>query len=100
MSVVEYPHPIQRALRMGPDDVLESIDPRSALTRTQDLEPRFHDAGQFYWGAAAAWLKMQDVFGSARGYRMPHGQVVDIDTEDDWLFAERIHSSIQERPKG
>jgi hypothetical protein len=24
--------------------------------RTQDLEPAFHDAAQFYWGRSTAWL--------------------------------------------
>ena len=100
MSVVEFPHPIQRALRIGPDDVVDPVDPQFSSTRTQDLEPRLHDAGQFYWGAAEAWLKMQDIVSSAKAYPMPRGRVVDIDTEDDWLFAERIHSSNQKRPKG
>lgn len=100
MSVVEYPHPIQRALRMGSDDVLTPVDPETALLRTQDLEPRFHDAGQFYWGKARAWVNMQPVWNSVRGYRLPAGSVVDIDTEADWLLAERIHAAMRKTSNG
>ena len=94
MSVVEYPHPIQRALRIASDDLLTPVDPEAALVRTQDLEPRFHDAGQFYWGKAYAWSQMQPVWNLVKGYRLPAGSVVDIDTEADWVLAERIHATV------
>ena len=100
MSVVEYPHPIQRALRIGSDDVLTPVDPETALLRTQDLDPRFHDAGQFYWGKARAWAHMQTVWNSVKGYRLPAGSVVDIDTEADWLLAERIHAAMRKTSNG
>ena len=92
MSVVEYPHPIQRALRMDEAGIAIPVSPEFSFTRTQDLEPRFHDAGQFYWGKAEAWLQMLTVFGSAKAYELPSGSVVDIDTDADWLLAERIHA--------
>ena len=98
MSVVEYPHPIQRALRIREDGIAAPVSPESALTRTQDLDPHFHDAGQFYWGKAEAWQQMLPVFGSAKAYELPSASVVDIDTEADWRLAERIHAGISEEP--
>jgi N-acylneuraminate cytidylyltransferase len=98
MSVVEYPHPIQRALSIGEDGAATPVSPEYALTRTQDLESRFHDAGQFYWGKAEAWQEMRPVLESVTAYVLPHGSVVDIDTEADWLLAERIHTAIREEP--
>lgn len=94
MSVVEYAHPIQRALRVGPDNTAQPIDPEHMFTRTQDLEPRWHDAGQFYWGKAHAWCRMDPVLEGIKAYVLPQGSVVDIDTEDDWVLAERIHSAL------
>jgi len=97
MSVVEYPHPIQRALRLGPDNIAAPVDPEHMFTRTQDLEPRWYDAGQFYWGKAEAWRRMDPVLEQVKAYVLPQGGVVDIDTEEDWLLAERIHAAQQLR---
>ena len=95
MSVVEYPHPIQRALRIDEAGTATAVSPQFALTRTQDLEQHFHDAGQFYWGKARAWRQMQPVVESVKAYVLPSGAVVDIDTEADWLLAERIHAALR-----
>src|SRR5208283_4279689 len=55
-SVTSYPFPIQRALRVSSEGVVEPMFPEHVLSRSQDLEPAYHDAGQFYWGTAAAFL--------------------------------------------
>ena len=93
MSVVAYPHPIQRALRIDSQDFITPINSDVVQSRTQDLEPRWHDAGQFYWGKADAWQKMEPVLASAKAYVLSSSSVVDIDTEDDWLLAERLHAA-------
>ena len=48
--VVEYPHSIFRSMRQTKNGKMQFIYPEFELTRTQDLEETFHDAGQFYWG--------------------------------------------------
>jgi CMP-N-acetylneuraminic acid synthetase len=68
--------------------------PQYELTRTQDLEQAFHDAGQFYWGRAEAWLKNPKIHSSGIGYVIPNWRVVDIDTEEDWVRAEKLRASI------
>jgi len=95
MSVVEYPHPIQRALRMDESGTAAPVSPEFVFTRTQDLEPHFHDAGQFYWGKTQAWRQMRPVVESVRAYVLASGAVVDIDTEADWVLAERIHAALR-----
>ena len=95
MSVVEYPHPIQRALRIDEAGTATAVSPQFALTRTQDLEQHFHDAGQFYWGRTQAWRQMRPVVESVRAYMLASGAVVDIDTEADWVLAERIHAALR-----
>ena len=98
MTVVEYPHAIQRALRITEDEMATPVSPEFALKRTQDLDRRFHDAGQFYWGKADAWRQLRPVLDSVKAYVLPQGSVVDIDTEDDWLLAEWIHAAIRRQP--
>jgi len=90
--VVEYPAPIQRALKLGLGDQVFPFYPEFELSRTQDLERAYHDAGQFYWGRKKAWLANQRVHSSAVGLEIPHFRVVDIDTHDDWKRAEVLMS--------
>ena len=92
--VTEFPSAIQRALRRLPDGRIEPFDRRYELTRTQDLEPAYHDAGQFYWGKTGAWLTKNRIHSSGIGLPIPGWRVVDIDTPADWNRAELIYKAI------
>jgi len=91
--VTEYVHPIQRALRQHPGGRMEFYNPEHELTRTQDLEKSYHDAGQFYWGKTSAWLEQKKMHTDAVGFPIPNWRVVDIDNEDDWRRAELIFNA-------
>ena len=69
--VAEYPHPIQRALTLSPDGIAEFYMDGYELSRTQDLEVTYHDAGQFYWGAAELWLRGVALHSKAVCYPIP-----------------------------
>lgn len=88
--VASYPSPIQRALRRDADGTTRPFHPEYAGTRTQDLEPAFHDAGQFYWGTRDAWLAGTGIHTNAKTFVIPEWRVVDIDTPADWERAERM----------
>ncbi len=91
MAVTRFPYPIQRALRRGADGRVEMMDPAQMQARSQDLEPAWHDAGQFYWALAATWAAGAPVFGpGAHGVALPATRVVDIDTPEDWSRAEAL----------
>lgn len=92
--VSEYAHPIQRAMRLLPNDVMQFYAPQFELTRTQDLEKLYHDAGQFYWGKASAWLEKRKMHTDGIGMPIPNWRVVDIDSEDDWKRATIIFESL------
>lgn len=81
--VVRFSYPIQRAFRMK-NGLLQMFQPEYAKTRSQDLEPAFHDAGQFYW------MKFDEGMNGEKkmGFEVPEHLVQDIDTEDDWKIAE------------
>jgi pseudaminic acid cytidylyltransferase len=88
-SVTSYAFPIQRAVRITPDQRVEMFQPDQFNTRSQDLEEAWHDAGQFYWGHAEAWLEGRTLFsqGSAP-VPLPRYRVQDIDTPEDFKRAE------------
>ncbi|MGG7646087.1 pseudaminic acid cytidylyltransferase [Rhodovulum sp. YNF3179] len=89
--VTRYAFPIQRALRMGPGNAVEMVQPEHFGTRSQDLEEAWHDAGQFYWADAGQWRTDAPIFGpGAVGLPVPRKRVQDIDTEEDWQLAELL----------
>lgn len=88
-SVTSYPFPIQRAIRVDRRGRVAMFDPDKFITRSQDLEEAYHDAGQFYWGRAEAWLAEKIVFSERSApVMLPRHQVQDIDTPEDWHRAE------------
>ncbi len=88
-SATDYAFPIQRAFRRLADGTLAMFQPEHRLTRSQDLEPAYHDAAQFYWGSAQAFLEKLPMFsGPSRPFLLPRRRVIDIDTPDDWTMAE------------
>jgi len=93
--VAEFPSPIQRALRRDADNKVAPFDPQYVNTRTQDLEPCYFDAGQFYWGSAGAWLAGLPVHANAWTIVLPQWRVVDIDTPEDWERAEILYRAFR-----
>ena len=94
-SVTSYAFPIQRALRVTPEGRVDAIYPEHRMTRSQDLEHAYHDAGQFYWGTARAFLEDLPVFAPhSIGVILPRHLVQDIDTLEDWDQAELMHRAI------
>ncbi|MBR1277654.1 pseudaminic acid cytidylyltransferase [Bradyrhizobium sp. AUGA SZCCT0283] len=94
-SVTSYAFPIQRAVRITPEGRVDAIYPEHRMTRSQDLEHAYHDAGQFYWGTARAFLEDMPVFAPhSIGVILPRHLVQDIDTLDDWNQAELMYGAI------
>lgn len=94
-SVTGYAFPIQRAIRITNANRVEMFNPEHFNTRSQDLEEAYHDAGQFYWGKASAWLNREMIFSSiSAAVMLPRHRVQDIDTPEDWLRAELMFSTL------
>jgi len=91
--VIHYPHPIQRAMRMSDTGEMEFIYPEHELTRTQNLEETFHDSGQFYWGKSYSWSNEKMMHTDGIGVHIKSWEVVDIDTEEDWIRAEILKNN-------
>lgn len=95
-TATSFPYPIQRALRQSADGSCEMFWPEHRQSRSQDLEPAFHDAGQLYFGCRDAWLERRPLFGpNSRMLLIPRYRVQDIDTPEDWERAEFIFEMLQ-----
>ena len=96
-SVTSYSFPIQRAIKITKQDRIAMFNPKYFQTRSQDLEEAWHDAGQFYWGQASAWLQEKPIFSEqAAPVKLPRHRVQDIDTPEDWVRAEWLFKAMQE----
>ena len=88
-SVTSFSFPVQRAIRITSNGGVEPMFPESIMKRSQDLEEAYHDAGQFYWGRAEAFLKEVATFSLASiPVIVPRYLAQDIDTLEDWEQAE------------
>jgi N-acylneuraminate cytidylyltransferase len=95
-SVTSYAFPIQRAIRLTGTGRVEMFNPEYFNTRSQDLEESYHDAGQFYWGLADAWLQGKMIFSpESSAVLLPRHRVQDIDTPEDWVRAEWLCKAFQ-----
>lgn len=88
LSVCCYGYPIQRALVERNGRLLMRW-PKHYRSRSQDLEPCYHDAGQFYVVRTSPLLRQRRLFlRNMVKYELSESRVQDIDTEDDWRLAE------------
>lgn len=83
-----------RAMTKPENGPMQFVYPEYELTRTQDLPKCYHDAGQFYWGKATAWTSGLRMHSHGHGWEMSPHRVVDIDTPDDWVRAERMARAV------
>ena len=89
MPVVAFSFPPQRCMILNEAGELRMKWPEHAKTRSQDLEPYYHDCGQFYCCRTAPFMEYKTT-------DLPHMvpmimselEVQDIDNQDDWEIAE------------
>jgi N-acylneuraminate cytidylyltransferase len=91
-AVCEYNYPIQRSLRLNADGFLNMAEPSNLLVHSQNLEARWHDAGQFYFAFARTWKSQKSMLMDTIGIPINKWQAVDIDDEGDWEKAEKLHN--------
>lgn len=69
-TCVAYSYPIQRSLHIV-DGRIGMVYPEYMNARSQDLEPIYHDAGQFYFSRTAPFVESRTFWGR---------------TQPDWYF--------------
>lgn len=86
--VVRFSFPPQRGVCIR-DGEVRFLWPEYRNARSQDLEPYYHDVGQFYCLNAKSFLSQKTlVMERTLPFILPELEVQDIDTEEDWKIAE------------
>ena len=94
IPVVRFSYPPQRAMEVK-DGKLVFRQPENLSKRSQDLEPHFHDAGQFYVVRTESFLKNHGIMvGDILPMELSELEVQDIDNEVDWKLAELKYNLI------
>lgn len=93
LAVSEYPAPIEWAFSRGPNGALTPVQEGMFAVRSQDLEKRYFDAGNFAAFPATRVLESQGAGSDSGffGYVLTKGTAIDIDDEQDWQLAEAIY---------
>jgi pseudaminic acid cytidylyltransferase len=87
--VVAFSYPIMRSMKITGEGSLKMIWPEYQYTRSQDLQPAYHDAGSFIWVKTPALLAEKSLLCKNGGALiLKESEVQDIDTEEDWKLAE------------
>jgi len=95
-SATSMPFPIQRTFKIDENGRCKMFTPEHYMTRSQDLEEAYQDAGQFYWKRLN--VKSNEImFGEdSIPIVLPRHLVQDIDTLEDWKRAEVMYKVLQE----
>lgn len=93
ISAIKNQSPIERSFTLENSNRLRLNYPQHESTRTQDLPISYQDAGQFYWGNLLSWKSKLPIFSSNTAIvEIPKYSTADIDSEEDWLYAENLYS--------
>lgn len=100
VTVLRYSTPVERALHIE-EGRLRMVDPAHVDTRSVDLQPAYHDAGQCYWLRTTSFLEQKTIFARhAAPLVLDPMEAHDIDNEEDWRVAEFKFSWGEARRRG
>lgn len=97
LAVTQFPVPIEWAFSKNNNGQLTPVQPGAFAIRSQDIEPKYYDAGVF------AFMPSNSIINSTAagddknfiGYLLPKNRVVDIDEPEDFVLAEAMFRAIQ-----
>lgn len=99
IPVVRFSFPPQRAVIIN-DGKMQFKWPENMFARSQDLEPFYHDCGQFYCIKTESFLREKKLFMSdTLAYERPESEVQDIDTMEDWKLAELKYRMLMQKDR-
>lgn len=94
VSVVKYSFPPQRAFVLR-DGLVRYQYPQYEKVRSQDLEPVYHDCGQFYLCTSSGlFCNHSFIQPETIPFMIPEEEVQDIDTLSDWAVAEAKYAAL------
>ena len=96
LGISEYQAPIEWAFELSSQGSLMPCKPGKFSIRSQDLISKYYDTGAF---AVFPQKIIEESDGPGtddkyRGYILPKYKAIDIDTEDDWKYAEALYRGL------
>jgi len=88
IAVSEFSNNIKKAFYFDSTQKLKMCSPEYSFIMTQDLEKYYFDAGQFYLSTSGKWITGE--LNQMQGIVIPRLRAIDIDSEEDWNFAELV----------
>lgn len=97
LPMVAFSFPPQRSF-VSENGKIRFAEPKYSRTRSQDLEPLYHDCGQFCCFDVKHFLENKTlVTDNTYGIVFPESEVQDIDNSEDWLLAEMKYKMMKEK---
>ena len=94
-SATSMPFPIQRSFKFTKEGRCKMFTPEYYMSRSQDLDEAFQDAGQFYWSKRGQ-ISNEIMFGKdSIPILLPRYLVQDIDSLEDWTRAEHMYQILK-----
>ena len=95
MAATPFSAPVQRSFKRNQDGGMTMLFDKEFSSRSQDLEPYYYDAGQFYWAHFTTWMKEESILNcQIAGIKLPRLRAIDIDNWDDRILAEHIYKGL------
>ncbi|MFZ6037398.1 MAG: pseudaminic acid cytidylyltransferase [Bacteroidota bacterium] len=92
--IVPFSYPVWRSLRINEQGKTEMVWEKYINTRSQDIEPLYHDAGQWYWYNPKK-ITNSLFTNNSSSIILSEEIVQDIDTFSDWKIAEIKYGILQ-----
>lgn len=97
LPVTRFSYPIQRSLKIE-NGLVKMNWPENYNKRSQDLEPAYHDCGQFYCMRTKSLLTQKKLYADHTiPFEINESEVQDIDNEEDWKIAEMKYKLFQQK---
>lgn len=97
-AVTSFEFPILRGFKINSQGCIEMFWPEYENARSQELPESYHDAGQFYWFRTDKFIEAgRAAFPGAIPVILPRYLVQDVDSLEDWEYAEIKYKIIQQR---
>ncbi len=95
LPMLKYSFPIQRSFEMNESSKIQYRFEEFKNSRSQDLQPAYHDAGQFYWMRKNVLMYDSIISNNTGAIEINELEGQDIDTEIDWKLAELKYELLQ-----
>jgi pseudaminic acid cytidylyltransferase len=97
MAVAQYPAPVEWAYHREGGGALVPLHSEMLAVRSQDIRPTYFDTGSFCIYPARTVLQSEGAgdYSTYAGYPLSRQKAVDIDSEEDFRFAELVFAAMK-----